>query len=330
MNSEKRIPTPRKTARRIFTVLLAMLLVVICVVPVNAATPSKTVNASATKLLTVKGLQHNVVIQNFYVGSTYLYVTQRVQGTVYLSRCLMNGSEATFVDKMTLTNTGHGQTLDMYTYNGINYLYVSSKADPETDYYWSLQVARLQYTAGATYDYTDLHRITYMNYANKTGTRLGDTYRVDGGGNSTHTVFRVQTKQGTVTYAIYDTVQLNQLLDQNVQVRLDSAAAKAACLTSFTQSGSGIVRPNGSFQGVDMTGSSKIYVTGGGNGDIPQIALMSNSGSYQTLVKVTNVGNYEIEGIQIKDNRAYFCIVPNTTSKQNTQIIYYVPTSIFD
>ena len=199
---------------------------------------------------------------------------------------------------MTLTNCGHGQTLDMYSYNGIYYFYVSSKADPSTDYYWSLQVARLQYQAGVTLDYTDLHRFTYMNYANPTGTRLGTTYRVDGGGNSNYTVFRIQTVEGSVTYSIYNTVALNQLLDASEQVRMDSAAAKAACVTSFTQTGSGIVRPNGSFQGIDMLSNNEIYVTGGAHGDVPQIARMSNTGTYQTLVKVTNVGNYEIEGFR--------------------------------
>lgn len=331
MNKEKKNPGSRKSLRKFFAFLMAFLMTAFCVIPADAATPNQTVSASATKLLTVKGLQHNVVIQGFYVASTYLYVTQRSGGTVYLSRCLMSGSEATFVDKMTLTNCGHGQTLDMYTYNDINYLYVSSKADPSTDYYWSLQVARLIYTAGATYDYTDLHRFTYMNYANKTGTRLGDNYRVDGGGNSTYTVFRVQTKNpSAVTYAIYDTVALNQLLDANEQVRLDSAAAKAACIKSFTQTGSGIVRPNDSFQGIDMLSNTKIFVCGGGEGDVPQIARMSNSGTYQTLVKITNVGNHEIESVQTKDSRVYFCIVPDTSSKKNSQIIYYVPDSIFD
>lgn len=330
MNKEKKNPGSSKLFRKFSAFLMAFLMIAFCIIPASAATPAKTVNASATKFLTVKGLQHNNVIQSFYVASTYLYVTQRSGGTVYLSRCRMEGNVATFVDKMTLTNCGHGQTLDMYGYNGINYLYVSSKADPSTTYYWSLQVARLQYTPGVTYNYTSLHRITYMNYANKNGTRLGTTYRVDGGGNSTHTVFRVQTKEGSVTYAIYDTVKLNKLLDSNVQVRLDSAGAKAACIKSFTQTGSAIVRPNGSFQGIDMRGSTRIFVSGGGAGDVPQIAKMNSSGSYQTLVKITNVGNHEIEGVQTKDDRVYFCIVPNTTSKKDTQIIYYVPESKFN
>ncbi|UQZ83694.1 hypothetical protein SK3146_02901 [Paenibacillus konkukensis] len=319
----------KRPFKLLLSVMLAMLMSGVAVLPAFAATPAKTVNASATLAYNLKGLKHNLAVQKAYIASTYLYVTQRSGGTVYLSRLLMSGNNATYVDEMTITNAGHGQTLDMYTYNGINYLYFSSKADPATSYYWSLQVARLEYKAGATYDYTDLHRFTYMNYADKTGARLGDTYRVDAGGNSNYTVFRVQTADGGVTWSIYDTVALNQLLDSNEQVRMDSAAAVSACITSFTQSGSAIVRPNGSFQGVDMLDKTEIYTSGGAEGDTPQIAMMSNTGAYKTLVNITNVGTHEIEGVQTKNGNVYFNIVTDPTNKKDTQQIYYVPDSLF-
>src|SRR4051812_2612238 len=247
-----------RTARFVFTAIVLALSTF-----ASAATPGKTVNASATLAYNIKSLHHNLAIQKFYIASTYVYVTQRSSGTVYLSRCLINGTDATYQDEMTLTNCGHGQTLDMYTYNGINYLYVSSKADPSTTEYWSLQVARLLYVAGATYDYTSLHRFTYMNYADKTGTSLGTTLRVDAGGNSDFTLFRVQTAEGTVTWSAYDTIALNQLLDGNVQVQMNSAGAVNACVYSFTQSGTNIIRPNGSFQGADMLDYTEIYTSGG-------------------------------------------------------------------
>ena len=318
-----------KRSKVLSSIALIFLISLMSVLPAFAATPQRTVNASATLAYNLKGLVHNVAVQKAYIASKYIYVTQRSGGTCYLSRLLINGSDATFVDKMTVTNAGHCQTLDMYTYNGKDYFYFSSKADPSTSYYWSLQVARLQYQPNVTVDYTDLHRFTYMNYANKTGTRLGTTYRVDGGGNSNYTVFRIQTTEGTVTWSIYDTVKLNQLLDNNKQVRMDSAAAKNAAITSFTQSGSGIIRPNGSFQGVDMLSNTEIYTSGGAEGDVPQIAMMSNTGVYKTLVKITNVGNHEIEGVQTKNGNVYFTIVTDPVNKKNTQKIYYVPDSLF-
>ncbi|MGG1517061.1 helveticin J family class III bacteriocin [Paenibacillus oryzisoli] len=320
----------RKQLQWLASVSLALLLFLIAALPALAATPEKTVNASATLAYNLKGLNHNVAVQKAYIASTYVYVTQRSGGTCYLSRLLINGSDATYVDEMKITNAGHCQTLDMYTYNGVNYFYFSSKADDTTPYYWSLQVARLQYSAGATYDYTDLHRFTYLNYANKTGTSLGKTYRVDGGGNSDYTIFRVQTEEGTVTWSIYDTVALNQLLDSNELVQLNSTAAKSACVYTFTQSGTDIIRPNSSFQGLDMLSSTKIYTSGGAEGDTPQIAKMSNTGAYKTLVSITNVGTHEIEGVQTKNSNVYFTIVTDPENKTNTQKIYYVPDSVFE
>lgn len=104
-----------------------------------AASPGKTVNASAKLAYNLKGLKHNVAVQKSYIGDKYIYVTQRSKGTCYLSRLLISGKDAKCVDQMTVTNTGHCQTLDMYIYKGENYFYFSSKADPSTDQYWSLQ-----------------------------------------------------------------------------------------------------------------------------------------------------------------------------------------------
>ncbi|GAK42839.1 hypothetical protein TCA2_5332 [Paenibacillus sp. TCA20] len=330
MFKSQALKKPKGSMKLWISLFLACIMFSMTVLPAQAASPQKTVNASAKLAYNLKGLKHNVVVQKAYIADKYLYVTQRSKGTCYLSRLLIDGTNANYVDEMTVTNTGHCQTLDMYTYNGENYFYFSSKADASTSYYWSLQVARLKYAAGTTVDYTDLRRFTYMNYANKTGARLGDTYRVDGGGNSTHTFFRVQTAEGTVTWSIYDTAKLNQLLDSNEQVRMDSAAAVSACVSSFTQSGSGIIRPNGSFQGADMLGSTEIYTSGGAEGDTPQIAMISNSGTFKTLVNITNVGNHEIEGVQTKNGNVYFTIVPDPVNKTNTQKVYYVPDSVFN
>ena len=319
-----------KSHLKIFTsIVLAILLFIMSVLPAAAASPGKTVNASAKLAYNLKGLKHNVAVQKAYIADKYIYVTQRSKGTCYLSRLRINGKDAKYVDQMTVTNTGHCQTLDMYTYKGNNYFYFSSKADPSTEQYWSLQVARLQYKAGSKVDYTKLNRFTYLNYANKTGKRLGTTYRVDGGGNSKYTFFRVQTKEKTVTWSIYSTAALNKLLDSKKQVRMDSAAAVKASVASFTQSGSRIIRPNGSFQGADMLGSTKIYTSGGAEGQTPQIAMMTSSGAYKTLVKITNVGKHEIEGVQTKNGKVYFTIVTDPKNKKNTQKIYYVPDTIF-
>ncbi len=321
----------RSCPLRLLSLVLAMVLLAGCLPLSLAATPSSTANASATLAYTLNGLPLGRAIQNFYVGATYVYITQRVDATTYLSRLKINGNTATYVDRMTFTNCGHGQSLDFYTYGGKEYFYMGCKAETATTYNWSVQVARLQYQAGKTYDYTDLNRVSYMNYANKTASRLGTTYRVACGVNGNYTIFRIQTEEGTVTYSGYNTNKLNALLDASKSVRMDSADAKAACSFSFTQSGTGIIRPNGSFQGIDMSSTKSIYLSGGGHGDTPQIARMNSSGSYLKLIKVSNVGALEIEGVQCKRGNVYFVIVPGTTAaeKKDYHKIYYIKESTF-
>ena len=323
----------KKITLRILSLALTMILLFGCTQGVFAATPSSTSSLSATLAYTLKGLPLGRAIQNFYVGSTYIYITQRVDATTYVSRLKINGAEANYMDRMTMNNCGHGQSLDFYTHNGTEYLLMGCKSDTpaDSDYNWSLQMARFVYEAGKTYDYTELNRLSYMNYANKSASRLGTTYRVAGGANNSYIIFRIQTKEGSVTYSAYDKTKLNNLLDKSESVRMDSADAKAACSFSFTQSGSSIIRPNSSFQGIDISSKNSIYLTGGADGDVPQIAMMNSSGSYKKLVKVTNVGNLEIEGVKTKNGNVYFVIVPSTVAadKKEKHKIYYIPESKF-
>ncbi len=324
----------QKFLRRMLSLLLAVLMISLCILPAAAATPSSTVTENATLAYTLRNLKFGRAVQNFYVGETYIYITQRADHVTYLSRLRIEGKEAFYMDHMTLNNCGHGQSLDFYRYNNEEYFYVGCKADSvdastETEYDWSLQIARLKYEPGKTYTYTDLNRMSYMNYVGKNGTRLGTTYRVACAVNGGYTIFRVQTKEGSVTYAAYNTTELNKLLDASKSV--DMRDATSICSFSFTQSGSNIIRPNSSFQGIDLSSKSSIYLSGGGEGQTPQIARTNSSGSYLKLVKVGNVGTHEIEGVQTQRGRVYFLIVTSTdsTEKKNEQKIYYINESVF-
>ena len=111
---------------------------------------------------------------------------------------------------------------------------------------------------------------------------------------------------------------------------MDTQDARNACKYSFTQTGSGILRPNGSFQGVDILNDNEIYISGGADGDVPTLARMNNLGKNPKLISIKNVGNCEIEGVQCKDSRVYFLIKPDPNNKKNSQKIYYVNDSEFD
>jgi len=323
-----------RTAGKLFCLVLAIACLVACIAPASAASPKSTVSKKATLAYTLKGLPLGRAVQYFYIGSTYIYITQRVDATTYVSRLKMDKTNkvANYMDRMTFTNCGHGQSLDMYTYNGVNYMYMGCKSDTDSGYNWSLQIARIKYEAGKTYNYTALSRFSYMNYANGTAYRMGDTYRVAAAVCGDTTIFRIQTKNSSrVYYSAYNTTSLNKLLDKNKSVDMRTSGAKKAHLWTNTQSGSSIIRPNGSFQGLDFFSKARMYLSGGADGDTPQIAKINSSGTYLKLVKISNVGKLEIEGLQCKDSKVYFIIVPGTTAalKKNSHKIYYLNESVF-
>lgn len=82
--NEDRVPGFWERRKKIVaSFALAILLFGITVLPVFAATPEKTVNASATLAYNLKGLPYNVVVQKAYIASTYIYVTQRQGGNCH-------------------------------------------------------------------------------------------------------------------------------------------------------------------------------------------------------------------------------------------------------
>jgi len=339
-----------KITRSMFLALsLYCLVTIIC--PVSAQQKPEILEKEPTLAYTFKNLNHNRAIQNFYIGSSYIYITQANDSITYLSRCEIINDTAKYLDEMKLTNFGHGQILDMYTYNDKNYFYIGCRDNKQNAHFFSLEVARFDYwpkvdfylaNDGATF----LPRFSKMNFANKEATDIGETVRVEAGGNSDYTIFRVYAKYrtssttyiDTVVYSIYKTEALNNLLDNEGDFygRVDMGSSKAydACLGSFGQRLSDDVTYkyfDTSCQGIDMKGNTQIYITGGRDGDTPSIAYMNGSGSPQRVLQVigNGISNKEIEGVQIKDDKVYFVMVVDTEEKKNTQRIYYFSTCDF-
>ncbi len=318
---------------RLVCLFLAVMLLLCCISPASAAAkPKSTGSTKATLAFTLKGLPVGRAVQNFYVGSAYVYVTQRVDTTTYLSRLKINGKVANYVDHMTLLNCGHGESLDLYSHNGENYFYIGCKADTSGDHALSLQIARIQYEAGKTYTYTDLNRFINLDFANKKGTDMGSVYRAAVAVRGETTIFRIELKSSRdVVYTAYTTSKINKLLDANHTVSMKSSGMKAAHLFTVRLARSQNVRANSGFQGLEISSKSRIYLSGGAAGETPAIARMNSSGDYLKLVKITNVEKHEMEGLQLKDGKLYFALVTGDTaaSRKNEQQIYYINESAF-
>jgi hypothetical protein len=111
------------------------------------------------------------------------YKTGRVENLVLISRCQYSAEYDAYkpVDHMVIRGAGHGQTLEVYNYNGKKYLLVScgSKKTPNRTLWWSTQIGRIEYKPGAFINNSQVKRLTYLNYSNKKAKRFGTTMRVD-------------------------------------------------------------------------------------------------------------------------------------------------------
>ena len=314
-----------------FFILLAISCLLTLGTVAHGATPASTGNGEATLAYHLKDLPLGRAVQYFYICKDYVYITQRVDSTTYLSRLEIRGQDAIYLDRMTLTNTGHGETLDFYTHNGKQYFYIGCKAETNTTYCWSIQIARIQYEPNASYTYTDLTRFTNIVFGNGDGTRMGTTLRVAACVNGDYTVFRHQNTDGEFNYSFYSTSKLNALMDKGVQCNLNTDTARSCFLSSFAQTGTDRIQPNGNYQGMDLSSLNSFYLAGGGHGDTPQIARINSTGKYLKLINITNVGQLEIEGVSCLNGRVYFAIVPGTTEaiKKSSHKIYYLEESVF-
>ena len=305
------------------------------------ASANHNVKATATLRYKIQNLPSKNAIQKTYIGSTYIYVIQRVGANSLLSRCTINGNLATRKDYMTLKNFGHGQTLEWFEHKSKPYFWVTCKENTEYDNYWGTQIGRLEYKAGQTIDYTSICRFSHLSYANKSGKSFGSVKRVDAALSSDKTklLFWVQEKsKGEIQYSYYNTAKLNAALDKKEKeaskyVPCTDASIKAACYGSFRQTGSNRVLPNGSCQGLEFSDATSIYVIGGNVGETPRIAKMTESGAnykYSYLATILH-GNFgkstESEGIQLKGNLVYFGICDK--SKADPACIYSINKSAF-
>lgn len=305
----------------------------------SLAKPENHGNATAVVEYKITGLPSNVAIQNFVIGSKYIYVTQHDynnRNNTLLSRCTITGirdsednsiiAECKNGDYMTLKDFGHGESLAMSTYNNSTYFYVGAAVNKtkNTDERWSKQIARIKYVSKTTLNNSDASKIRYLNYANTNLTSVGTVNRVACAASSSQFIIRTQVTSGKVQYSIYELSAINKAFDE-ADGRTDKTVSfkgnttlKKACTKSFVQSSNAnnLVYPNGSFQGIDLTNGGNIYLAGGGYNDaFNRVAKMSSSGKYIFRWNITEIGqkNNEIEGIKSKNTKIFFAMKSEST-----------------
>ena len=276
-------------------------------------------------------------IQNIYVTSKYVYVTQVYNDkNVKLSRCEIdtkNNSKASYINSMNLENVGHGQTLVPYTkkYEGVDrhYFLVCAGAirSEGFDYWEAKSVGRIKYQPGATINQID--SFVNVEYSNKTRSLFANLRRcavnlsIDG---ETMLMFK-QSTSGNVQYSFYDFNEVNNIFNSRVSGDRNFKGTKLAdaCLGDMDKN----EFPNGQLQGIDIDDNLNIYIVCDGDNTEDQKAKLSvidyktrKTRNYDLSWKVNK--KLEIEGIQVRKNKIYIGASPKLNADRKTAYIFSI------
>lgn len=256
-------------------------------------------------------LYYTQAIQGYAVDGTDIYIQQaysenefdefddyktgRVENLVLISRCQYSAEYDAYkpVDHMVLRNVGHGQSMEVYNYNGKKYLMIScgSKGTSNSTLWWSTQIGRIEYKPGAFVNNSDIKRLTYLNYSNKKTKRFGTTVRVDATltpDKNTLVIWKMNEK-GQSEYSGYKFSVVNKEFDKaknnEVNVKENKKIRKALVFSTKA-----VKLATRSFQGLAIT--NKI------NG---KYTLYISSGDERYYKKTgISIHKYEIKGKKIK------------------------------
>ena len=233
-------------------------------------------------------LYYTQAIQGYAVDGTDIYIQQaysenefdefddyktgRVENLVLISRCQYSAEYDAYkpVDHMVLRNVGHGQSMEVYNYNGKKYLMIScgSKGTSNSTLWWSTQIGRIEYQPGAFVNNSDIKRLTYLNYSNKKTKRFGTTVRVDATltpDKNTLVIWKMNEK-GQSEYSGYKFSVVNKEFDKaknnEVNVKENKKIRKALVFSTKA-----VKLATRSFQGLAITnkidGKYTLYISSG-------------------------------------------------------------------
>ena len=192
-------------------------------------------------------------------------------GNVLLSRCTISGNTFERQDSMLLTNVGGAATLDAYTYNGNNYLWIGCSASMASEVkYYSTELGRVQYTPGAVIDSEDIERLTGIDLFNKkTDMTKGDSVKsVESSLSSDRKtiIIHQRTFLGRDMFSVYDFDILNDFLsygDDNATLFTKKKIVEKALLCTFENSDDMPVEIKGMEISNERNGKRSVYVSSG-------------------------------------------------------------------
>lgn len=309
--------------------------------------------ATGSQVYSLNGLRYKNVVQAAYVGTSYLYTTQQINNagvgaTQIITRFPLNGSSLNAQDDMVLRRFGHGETLQWFDHNGKDYFWVVTKATqvdnpdaPGID--WGTQIARIQYQAGASIDYTGVPRFSSINRANRLGSSFGTLKRCEAALDSSRNYLLIwsMNTSNTVQFAYYNAAGLNGILDEqeaqaSKYISAGDISVITQCVESYRVGDFYNAVTNSSVQGIEFSDGQAIYISSGPEYFQPVIQKgnwgTTNFKPYAVAIEggVLNdpAGNQvETEGIQLKGDYVYLNV--SLHSGDSPKLIFRIPKSVF-
>ena len=325
---------------------------------------------AASSELTAKALykaalgKTNHAIQSYYISGSEIYICQHYKeyefngitygnkdtgNLVLLSRCKLSNKTFTIQDSMLLTNVGHGQTLDMYTYGGKTYFLIScgGKRAGIGDTFWSTQLGRITYSAGTVLDNSNIKRLTYLDYSHDGDKSFGVIKRIDAALSTDKKRLLIwkQNLNGDNQFSVYNFVAINQQLSSNSSTTVsfqNNGVLKYACQYVFDNPAS----MPGSIQGLELSNVANnmhsVYISSGNESKKENkeltITRFNTKGDFKKQVKISDKGvlglydgstetdvEAEIEGLKIAGSNLQFVL--RNPRDPSRQVIAYVSKS---
>ena len=289
-------------------------------------------------------------MQEFHIIGNDLYMTQRFannkdekENDVAIIKFTIANNVASYTagNYMIVENSGHGETLDAYTYGKKTYFLIGSKGKDDEDHnYYSHQIGRVEYKKGTTIKYTSVRRLTGFDFANQNAVNNGQVQRVAACSSADIIWFITFLGKKNANNKYQDCIQISAYALGKVNEAFDDKSTlyttfekneslKGACKsTKLIWRKAGVNElPNDSFQGMEAFNASVCFAGGTEGSSYPEIWCLTGGtwDSKRTLKsyvnldnKVVSTKNTEIEGLCIKGGELYFGIV---NSMSNIHIV---------
>lgn len=305
-------------------------------------------------------LPSSKVIQKFYLDfdnkvAYFLQMTARSHKDMTLTYGGFDPDESEInlsnnSTQMHLTNFGHGQTFELFTWNNQLYAwvmtYAGSNASTDGDY-WANRVARLPID-GTSKTPADVNSITYLNYMGTGKDKNMTLYRADAALSSDKTRLAVWTQEGQTgtkkRVTAFKTDELNQIMDAqgNIKCTDDRMAKGGSAYVSSRSLPNNYDYPQGSWQGMELSnrtnaGYNWVYLTSGQSDDPTVIARapwnFQSPAPQNVTAAIKDLGGHkhETEAPQLYGDYVYFGVEEKTpdSGKLNEHYIYSISKDSF-